>query len=631
MQKIKLTERQIQMLQKLEENSIPKRKVLKINESQYKRLFSEDSKGMKKLHKNDIEINDNETKDIDLVEFAEEVIVFIKDILSSPKKMNFSSYWDNIGISKSELFDLAKKKGLIKSKDDEFGLKEYVSEKHGFRKKVKELYNEVCEKYGMLDEAGGNAPLGMDYDARNPDNYERYSDEEGEENRDVIKADREIMQFLYFSECSEITIFKYKDNYFALHGEAIDGELLEPYQDIEGISDGIAYYNFVNDNLINKRIKAYKGTEKFKNGQLALLTPEVKSIIAKWCGEDRGLMDTINQIPETTTAGSSGAYTGKFLGDSMSSGEPVKRGYSPEKAIGDTLTEEDENNPWAICTASVGREDKEKYESCVKQVKKDQGMDENLEETTDTVSVGGDSGTFAYDAPAGDNSDFWTAGNKQSKKNDNPKGLPIVKAGYVSENSINKSSVKAGQIYKNGLFRRKVKSDVMSDTILGKPYVKATEWGPKPDGTIAKDLDKKVYLDDWGAYELMVEHKVLKITESQLAKILESENLKKTAYPHGKMISFDDCTKLNNNKVAQKGGCSQGAVDNVVKTRKTKGSVVAENFNPQIGAGSVYAIEVKPVNGKVALIQDNGQTVVIDYNDIPDVIRALNKHYKSIG
>ena len=30
---------------------------------------------------------------------------------------------------------------------------------------------------------------------------------------------------------------------------------------------------------------------------------------------------------------------------------------------------DEENNPWAICTASVGREDKEKYEKCVKSVK----------------------------------------------------------------------------------------------------------------------------------------------------------------------------------------------------------------------------------------------------------------------
>jgi len=36
--------------------------------------------------------------------------------------------------------------------------------------------------------------------------------------------------------------------------------------------------------------------------------------------------------------------------------------------------EEAKNNPWAICTASVGRDDKEKYESCVRDVKKEKGI-----------------------------------------------------------------------------------------------------------------------------------------------------------------------------------------------------------------------------------------------------------------
>lgn len=42
--------------------------------------------------------------------------------------------------------------------------------------------------------------------------------------------------------------------------------------------------------------------------------------------------------------------------------------------------EENKNNPWAICTASVGREDKEKYESCVRDVKKEKGIDETITE-----------------------------------------------------------------------------------------------------------------------------------------------------------------------------------------------------------------------------------------------------------
>ena len=52
---------------------------------------------------------------------------------------------------------------------------------------------------------------------------------------------------------------------------------------------------------------------------------------------------------------------------------------------------------------------------------------------------------------------------------------------------------------------------------------------------------------------------------------------KKTQYPNGEMVKFDPCTKLNNNKKAQNGGCSQGAANNVVKTYKTRDSVISKN------------------------------------------------------
>ena len=38
-----------------------------------------------------------------------------------------------------------------------------------------------------------------------------------------------------------------------------------------------------------------------------------------------------------------------------------------------------ENNPWAICTSSVGRDDKAKYERCVLKVKKKTGYKESIE------------------------------------------------------------------------------------------------------------------------------------------------------------------------------------------------------------------------------------------------------------
>ena len=35
---------------------------------------------------------------------------------------------------------------------------------------------------------------------------------------------------------------------------------------------------------------------------------------------------------------------------------------------------EEKANPWAICTTSVGRKNKDKYEKCVKDVKKKEGI-----------------------------------------------------------------------------------------------------------------------------------------------------------------------------------------------------------------------------------------------------------------
>lgn len=65
----------------------------------------------------------------------------------------------------------------------------------------------------------------------------------------------------------------------------------------------------------------------------------------------------------------------------------------------------------------------------------------------------------------------------------------------------------------------------------------------------------------------------------------------KTQYPHGEIVDFDPCTKLNNNKEAQKGKCSQGAVDHVVKTHQTKDSVISKSMYETIAKKTGRTIE----------------------------------------
>lgn len=53
----------------------------------------------------------------------------------------------------------------------------------------------------------------------------------------------------------------------------------------------------------------------------------------------------------------------------------------------------------------------------------------------------------------------------------------------------------------------------------------------------------------------------------------------KTQYAGGTFVEMDSCTKLNNNKSAQNGGCSNGAVDGVVKQKKTSASIIAPSMS----------------------------------------------------
>lgn len=52
----------------------------------------------------------------------------------------------------------------------------------------------------------------------------------------------------------------------------------------------------------------------------------------------------------------------------------------------EVVDKSEKNNPWAICTASVGRGDKKKFERCVKKVKKQEKIDEDLRQLEEYMS-----------------------------------------------------------------------------------------------------------------------------------------------------------------------------------------------------------------------------------------------------
>lgn len=70
------------------------------------------------------------------------------------------------------------------------------------------------------------------------------------------------------------------------------------------------------------------------------------------------------------------------------------------------------------------------------------------------------------------------------------------------------------------------------------------------------------------------------------------------------------------------------AIMGVLRSQNWEG--VNEEFAPNIAPGSTYAIQVTDLGNKIALEQDNGQTVVIHKDDIDDVISKLNSLFEIV-
>lgn len=90
---------------------------------------------------------------------------------------------------------------------------------------------------------------------------------------------------------------------------------------------------------------------------------------------------------------------------------PIMDGMCSECGGAGMYNEEKENNPWAICTASVGRENQEKYEKCVMAVKKrmeldEIGLSEEEQAVQDMMEFDDDNAYQDEEDPYGDLIDF---------------------------------------------------------------------------------------------------------------------------------------------------------------------------------------------------------------------------------
>lgn len=426
--------------------------------------------------------------DKELLDFTKHVIGFLKDIIGSQSEKELSYYWRNLGIDKNTLCDMMTNSGLISSMDNGG----YNVIKANFANNIKNLYGEIVTKpeNELVDEDDMNAPqnqpdvmINKPIDPKyKPLHLQSYNSEV------AIFADDHHKLFVFYYEHLNKNVFKdYAEMTKHVVGKDAEGHPEFEYSDDWDI-DGNILSRYVNDNL--GELSKGKGIIGFESGKdLVLIDDELKTELLDLYDKDKKLKKSLGVIDETTSASSSGQFTGPM------GGESVINKNTPEDVLNNVVDEESNKEDIKHQLSNQLKDKSEAIPKSKEEIENELARRRAAEikrretDEIDEVTV------------AGASADGGSSG-------------PYVGPAFLAKNP------------KNSRFSHKTMY---------------------PNGKMVKD------------------------------PMSESDNTTKTSYPKGEFVEFDDCVRLNNNKKAENGGCSTGAIDNVVKTKSTSGSVISKD------------------------------------------------------
>ena len=486
MAKIKLTEAQVLMLQKLDDKN--KGKVIKITEEQFVRLFEgldgkllghpvagsggeeytpQTEKDNEKTFKAFNE--DFQGVTFEILEFVQEVVSFLKSSITDDSFRGVSPFWRKLGITRGELLAMLMDFGILGTVTAH-GVLKYKVYKDNIKEKIKKLYNffknihiddtepvEASVKTKPVNQFKGKTIIP---DKGKNITYPTYRDESvvsSGDDMELVEAPKEFK----FPKSIEGLIMK--ANAFINKADEHDVYAIEPDSTWE------SEYKFYPIMVKGPRVtithtevypnKDFKDRYDIRNPEkLMELKYAISWIIRsiKKGFRSEGKLEFLTN--ETTVAGASGdgGSSGPFVGPMNTNPQSVLRRLSIQK--------ESDVPKITMFSDEAGIEAKTMDD------------EDEIEEATTTASVGG-----SYVTPK-----IW-AKDKKSHKNSNTTVYP---GGKIVENS---------------------------------------------------------------------------------------EAFKKTSYPEGEFVEFDDCVRPGHSDVAINGGCSTGAVDGVVKTKKTSGSITSED------------------------------------------------------
>lgn len=510
MKKIRITEKQAELLRSLALSENTNKKVVKITREQYDRLFKggiiketlsplersfktefakHDVKNLGSVSEIDYQQNSKfnimkpnpslpksiKENDGDLKKEITELVKYMYR-----KSENFSPFWEQHDLTFDDICDVLKSKNMIISKNGKFELsKSLGSPQQAMQSLEDELRNLVgdlkTENYPLGAKDDPNAPYNQNISFTSP-----------------IKPKSEPFEVIYYNQ--EIAILKGPDGYYAFFYFNIDKEDLAQYAEREKIYVGKAdgepdfdygdfnidadiIQNYVNDNL--KGISKGEGFNDWERGvDLVKIDSELKQDLISTYDKDKKITAILSSIQENET-------------DFDSHLSKIKTSLSTPD----------------ISKAPEGETDEEKLarlKSVIAKKREDSqriSKEKGLGETTTAASSG------QFTAPMGMTSGKMPVDNDELD-------VPVV-------------------------------YETTTQTAGDYTYDANALPGINRDGSFKKTGKTKAE--------------------------------KNTQWAGGAFVDFDDCTKLNNKSAGS--GCSQGAVDNVVKLKKTSGNINAPSLS----------------------------------------------------
>lgn len=521
------------------------------------------------------------------------------------KDENFSPFWADHGLTYEEICDALINKKMVVAENGKYSISKSVG---SAQEAIEMIENTLKEMIGGDDITElSNYPAGAEFDSRAPWNQEepKYTQTIKPQQTpfSLITMNPEIailkgddgMYVFYHYDLGENELSPYTEIEQYAVGRDEDGDVEYEYGDFEKTPEGLEDY--INDNT--NKLKIGDSFDDYEEGaELVKIDDELRNYLLSLFDKDKNITKALGSVNENIeTPEERMARIKKVIAD--------KRAAS-QKYEADRIAKLDAQN--AIDSARA--EEKMRQQMMTPDEDEDEGDAspdtffglpwDQVEETTTAASSG------AYTAPMG-------ASIKRKMPTDpNRLNVPVV----AENEEVNNNYTHFAIFKENGkILTAWDYSDLYDeeenkfDNFSIKEYVKQDIIDMYPDKKLSDfKLVTKAYLQKNGIDPSDVNnwYNVSSITEATTTQSAgdyqydtnalpgikrdgtfttpkKTKAQDKTQYPGGSFVDFNDCVKLNNKPAGS--GCSTGAVDNVVKLKKTSGNIISPSLSESKSGG----------------------------------------------